>query len=71
MSAELSALPTLLTVQEFSDLVRQHPQTVYLRVRRGLQPGVLRFGRDIRIDWHVALTKTESDSLRFNDSAHT
>jgi len=60
MSAEPpdSALPRLLTVQEFAGLVREHPQTTYRRIRLGLQPGVIRLGRAVRIDWRVALTTT-------------
>ncbi len=40
----------LLTVKEYADLVRQHPMSIYRRIREHRQPGVRRFGRDIRID---------------------
>lgn len=46
---------TLLTVQEFADLIRVHPMSIYRRIRLNRQPGVLRFGRDIRIDTLIAL----------------
>jgi hypothetical protein len=45
----------LLTVQEFADLIRVHPMSIYRRIRQHRQPGVLRFGRDIRIDRLIAL----------------
>lgn len=45
----------LLTVQEFADLIRVHPMSIYRRIREHRQPGVLRFGRDIRIDRLIAL----------------
>ena len=45
----------LLTVQEFATLIRVHPGTIYRRIREGRQPGVHRFGRDIRIDLAAAL----------------
>ena len=40
----------LLTVEEFASIVRQHPQSVYRRIRFHQQPGVVRFGGDVRID---------------------
>jgi len=40
----------LLTVQEFATLIRVHVGSIYRRIREGRQPGVHRFGRDIRID---------------------
>ncbi len=45
----------LLTVKEYADLVRQHPMSIYRRIREDRQPGVRRFGRDIRIDVTEAL----------------
>lgn len=45
----------LLTVQEFADLIRVHPMSIYRRIREHRQPGVHRFGRDIRIDLVAAL----------------
>ncbi len=53
--------PRLVTVAQFADYVGQHVQTVYKRVRLGTQPGVRRFGRDVRIDIDVALKGAESD----------
>lgn len=49
----------LLTVKEYASLVRQHAKSVYRRIDAGRQPGVVRFGREIRIDLAVA-----SDHLR-------
>lgn len=40
----------LLTVKEFAGLVRQSQWSVYRRIRGDRQPGVVRVGRDIRID---------------------
>lgn len=48
----------LLTVKEFAGLVRVHVGTIYRRIREGRQPGVHRFGRDIRIDRSKALQAT-------------
>jgi excisionase family DNA binding protein len=45
----------LLTVQEFADLIRVHIGTIYRRIREGRQPGVHRFGRDLRIDLQAAI----------------
>lgn len=52
----------LLTVQEFADLVRQHPHSIYRRIREGrLQKGVYRVGRDIRVDPGQALQEQEKE----------
>lgn len=40
----------LLTVKEFADRVRQHPLSVYRRIREGRQPGVHRVGGSIRLN---------------------
>lgn len=40
----------LLTVKEYAAIVRQHEWSVYRRIREGRQTGVVRVGRDIRID---------------------
>ena len=40
----------LLTVKEYAALLRQHQWSVYRRIRQGRQAGVVRVGRDIRID---------------------
>ncbi len=40
----------LLTVKEFATLLQLHPRSVYRRIWQGRQPGVLHFGREIRID---------------------
>lgn len=39
-----------LTVKEFAFVTRQHEQSIYRRIRQRRQPGVVRFGREIRID---------------------
>ncbi len=50
----------LLTVQEFAELVRQHPHSIYRRIREGrLRRGVYRVGRDIRLDPDQALQEKE------------
>lgn len=60
----------LLTVKEFADRVRQHPMSVYRRIRENRQPGVRRFGRDIRIDVSEAMREppnpTVSNSLAYS-----
>lgn len=48
----------LLTVQEFADRVRSHPLTIYRLIREGRQAGVVRVGRQIRINVTVALAVT-------------
>jgi hypothetical protein len=40
----------LLTVKEYADVARQHPLSVYRRIREGRQPGVHRVGGNIRLD---------------------
>lgn len=40
----------MLTVKEFACITRENPLSVYRRIRKGTQPGVHRFGREIRID---------------------
>lgn len=45
----------LVTVKEFADLARQHPLSVYRRVREQRQPGVVRIGRAIRINVRLAI----------------
>lgn len=50
----------LLTVKEFADRIRVHPGTIYRRIREQRQPGVHRFGRDLRIDLAVALLPTSA-----------
>jgi hypothetical protein len=40
----------LLTVKEYADVARQHPLSVYRRIREGRQPGVHRVGGSIRLD---------------------
>lgn len=39
----------LLTVKEFAHLTREHPLSIYRRVREGRQPGVHRIGNAIRL----------------------
>lgn len=45
----------LLTVQEFAALVRVHPMSIYRRIREHRQPGVVKVGREYRINTTVAL----------------
>jgi len=45
----------LLTVQEFADLARVHPKSIYRRIKEGRQPGVVEVGREYRIDVVIAL----------------
>jgi excisionase family DNA binding protein len=44
----------LLTVQEYAALVRAHPLSVYRRIREGRQVGVVRVGREYRINISIA-----------------
>lgn len=46
-----------LTVKEFAYVTRQHIDAIYKRIRRHKQPGVVYFGREIRID----ITRAGSD----------
>lgn len=39
----------LLTVKEYSDLTREHPLSVYRRIRENRQAGVVRIGGSIRL----------------------
>ncbi len=50
----------LLTVQEFADLVRVHPLSVYRMIREGRLPGVVRVGKHIRINRRIALGETSA-----------
>lgn len=52
--AILARRDELLTVKEYAALMRLHIRSVYRRIDQGRQPGVIRVGRDIRID--LALT---------------
>lgn len=47
---KLKPEPKLLTVKEYADEARQHPLSVYRRIREGRQPGVHRVGGSIRLD---------------------
>ena len=42
--------PRLLTVKEYADVARQHPQSVYRRIRTGRQVGVHRVGGSLRLE---------------------
>lgn len=53
---------SLLTVKSFSDLVGQHPMSVYRRIRENRQPGVIRVGRDIRIDIRRAIRPASNNA---------
>jgi excisionase family DNA binding protein len=44
----------LLTVQEFAGHMRVHPCSIYRLIRNGRQPGVVRVGRQIRINPKIA-----------------
>lgn len=44
----------LLTVKELADMWRVHEQTIYGLIRRRRLDGVLRLGREIRIDITIA-----------------
>jgi excisionase family DNA binding protein len=48
-SSSVSELPFLLTVDEAAALLRQTPKAVYIRIGRGLMPGVVRDGRRVLI----------------------
>lgn len=50
--------PILLTVKEFASLVRKDPQTIYRRIWRHAQSGVVRDGRTILIDPTKAIVYT-------------
>lgn len=52
----------LLTVKEFAFLINRHPQTIYRRIYRNRQPGVVRDGTEIFIDVVLALRENESSS---------
>ena len=39
----------LLTVKEYAYVTREHPLSVYRRIREGRQPGVYHDGRTIRL----------------------
>lgn len=39
----------LLTVKEYAYVTREHPLSVYRRIREDRQPGVSRVGRSIRL----------------------
>ena len=41
--------PRLLTVEEVSDYLKLHPQTLYFMARQGELP-VIKFGRAVRFD---------------------
>ena len=50
----------LLSVKEYAAHIRQHPRSVYRRIWNGTQPGVLKVGRDYRIDLDLALQPTQT-----------
>ena len=39
----------LLTVKEYAYVTREHPESIYRRIREGRQPGVHRSGGNIRL----------------------
>ncbi len=51
MHTEMAVLPAeYLTVKEYSDRIRLHPQTVYRWIATKRLLGVRRYGKAIRID---------------------
>lgn len=44
----------LLTVEEYAELVRMHPGSIYRLIREEKQAGVVRVGRHIRINAAIA-----------------
>jgi len=48
-NSTLTRLPTLLTVDEFANLLRVNRNTLYDAIKKGQVPGVRRIGRVIRI----------------------
>ena len=58
MSASVYEQRGLLTVKEFSEIVRIAESTVYRRVKERKQDGVIRIGNSIRIDAAIALKPT-------------
>jgi hypothetical protein len=44
----------LLTVKEYASVMRLHVRSVYRRISEGRQPGLVRAGRDLRIDLPAA-----------------
>ncbi len=40
----------LLTVKEYAFVTREHPKTVYKRIRDGRQDGVIRVGGGLRLN---------------------
>lgn len=53
-SAMMARRDELLTVKEYAHLMRINLKSVYRRIYMNNQPGVVRFGREIRIDLSVA-----------------
>jgi excisionase family DNA binding protein len=45
MTTQVTALPTLLTVEEVADLLRTTPKAIYTMVERAGISGVVRVGR--------------------------
>ncbi len=45
----------LLTVKELSAITRMHEQTLWRLIRRDKLPGVVRFGRSIRVKRSIVL----------------
>jgi excisionase family DNA binding protein len=52
----------MLSVKEFAAFIGVHPRTIYRRIWAHRQPGVHRFGRDIRIDRAEALRSSSASS---------
>ncbi len=41
---------SLLTVKEYATITREHPLSIYRRIREGRQPGVVKVGGWIRLN---------------------
>jgi excisionase family DNA binding protein len=53
----------MLSVKEFAAFIGVHPRTIYRRIWAHRQPGVHRFGRDIRIDRAEALRSSSAPAV--------
>lgn len=59
----------LLTVKEYADTVKTHPESIRRRIRQGRQPGAVRVGGQWRIDATVACCILSSGTAD-SDPAH-
>lgn len=56
-----------VTVAELALLLRLAPQTVWRKVRSGKMPGVVRFGRSIRLHRHTVLSWAKASTYADGD----